>query len=404
MEPSPIEEPSSKKARALARLRRCHTTVESAKQGRVLRAMTYCPSEPPPGHTLPDRQVQTAITPIATAEGPHYLVEHTVQLPTLAHFQYFWDRPQFRALGTEVFADTKEISESVAAFRAASDAMVGRAFARAFVVAVADGGTPRTAALFAVGTDAPTVHSIDPEMRREWLVGAGGQAPAPDRLPSLLAQPGCAGRLHCHRLRVEEWIESALGNSPSSSSSGGSSVSGLGADATLVVVAVHSHVRLDAYVPALRQRLGYPHTVVVAMPCCVDQSMEMEAPPAPEAEFPNAPGLAAASGSGGGSGGEALLPEAAAAAVGDVVGDGWARTARKKRGGKGAKKRRLVQPTREYNDYGVHSNERVVRVFVLSAGGSEATAEIPLPAGLSVSVSDTQGRSEGTEPQSANSS
>jgi len=99
MEPSPDKEAVTKKMRALARLRRCHTTVEPAKQGRLLKVRTYCPSEPPPGQTLPDRQVQTDLTTIATPEGAHYLVEHTIRMPTLEHFQYFWDRPQFRMLG-----------------------------------------------------------------------------------------------------------------------------------------------------------------------------------------------------------------------------------------------------------------------------------------------------------------
>jgi hypothetical protein len=155
-------------------------------------------------------------------------------------------------------------------------------------------------------------------------------------------------------------------------------------DATLVVVAVHSHVKLDAYVPLLRQKLGHPHTVLVAMPCCVDQSME--APLAPEAGNSSAPGLAAATG-GSASGTEAPLPGAAAAAASNVTG-GWTRTARKKRGGQGAKKRRLVHPTREYHDYGVHSNERVVRVFVLRAGGEEAAAEAAAAAAVEASAEE----------------
>jgi len=388
MEPSPDKEAVTKKMRALARLRRCHTTVEPAKQGRLLKVRTYCPSEPPPGQTLPDRQVQTDLTTIATPEGAHYLVEHTIRMPTLEHFQYFWDRPQFRMLGTEVFADTKEISESVAAYRAALDAMVGRNFGSASVVVVADGGTPRTAALFAVGTDAPKIHSIDPEMRREWLLSADEETlSAPEHLPTLLILPKYACRLQCHRLRVEDWIENTFGAdaiSPTGSKNeGGVSSSGTfgaqDADATLVVVAVHSHVKLDAYVPALRHKLDYPHTIVVTMPCCVDQSMEIKAPLASRSQAPGTPVTAAAASELPVANG---LENATAAAGSDNVGAGWAQTVQESRRSNRAKKRRLMAPTREYHDYGVHSRERVIRVFNLEAGDDMGIEEPTAPGEL----------------------
>lgn len=384
MEPSRNVEVITKKTRALARLRRCHTTVEPAKQGRLLKVRTYCPSEPPPGETLPDRQVETAMTTIATPEGAHYLVEHTIRMPTLEHFQYFWDRPQFRMLGTEVFADTKEISESIAAYRAALDAMSGRNFATASVVVVADGGTPRTAALFAVSTDAPVVHSIDPEMRREWLLtGADEQAPATEHLPSLLAQPEYARRLRCHRSRVEDWMENTFDADASSrcnSKSEGSIVSSgnfgaQDANATLVVVAVHSHVKLDAYVPALRHRLGYPHTVVVTMPCCVDQSMEIKAPKSHAFDIPLTSAAAATSENSASN----VHGNASEAAGVNIVGAGWAQSPLESRRSNRAKKRRLVAPTREYHDYGVHSKERVVRVFILEAGDVAGIQERTAP-------------------------
>ena len=127
---------------ALAKLRRCQTLVDSTRQGSVLRLRTYVPSAPPPGHRLAEQLVTTAITRVAPAAaatiakaaagasagagagaelaGPcDFVVEHTVRQPTLEHVQYFWDRPSFRGLGTDVFADVKEITESVAAYRAA---------------------------------------------------------------------------------------------------------------------------------------------------------------------------------------------------------------------------------------------------------------------------------------------
>ena len=73
----------------------------------MLRIRTFVPSSPPPGATLPDRQVQTTITNVAAEDGDGFLVENRVRLPTLDHLQWFWDRQLFHTLGTEVFADTK---------------------------------------------------------------------------------------------------------------------------------------------------------------------------------------------------------------------------------------------------------------------------------------------------------
>jgi hypothetical protein len=44
---------------------------------------------------------------------------NSLSLSLSACVRYFWEREAFRSLGTEVFADTKEITESVGAFRAA---------------------------------------------------------------------------------------------------------------------------------------------------------------------------------------------------------------------------------------------------------------------------------------------
>ena len=71
--------------------------------------------------------------------------------------------------------------------------------------------------------------------------------------------------LHCHRMRVEDWLKGAFNDANCSDEK----------ERVLVVVAVHSHVRLDNYVPMLRSKLGFPRTVIVVVPCCVDQSMEI---------------------------------------------------------------------------------------------------------------------------------
>lgn len=463
----------TKKDRHQEKLRRCQTLVESKNRGATMLIRTYVPTQPPPGQTLPDRQVQTSISSTVNAtpgepgdevdekETQHYIVEHRVAMPTLEHVQYFWDREAFRSLGVEVFADTKEITESVSAFRAALKAVqrVGVEDSRmltedvwenCLVVVVADGGTPRTAALFATGTSAPEVHSIDPEMRRDWLVtptsagmepksglvvgeGSPPTEPASGSDPSkpppeLLRKPGISSRLHCHRSTVEDWLlcgpslngataevkeEEEVPSSNDGANAGLAPRAETGKEVgLLLVVAVHSHVRLDDYVPALRKRTNHPRTLIVTIPCCVDQSLE-ETPPG---------GVTTPAVSTGGGGGAAEvnhstshpskrkdmpmhekslraavsngsnvvkvegLPEpgrrqrkeekaseqqatttAAAATREEVAGAGWANKKARPRG-KGTRKRHLAVPIEEFHDYAVFSPHRVVRVFDLASG------------------------------------
>jgi len=161
---------------------------------------------------------------------------------------------------------------------------------------------------------------------------------------------------------------------------------------------------LRRYVPQLRARLGLPHTVVVALPCCVDQSLE--ASPAaltPEElafreknwawQAAKAAGRAAEAGAGAaaedaaapGAAAPAAHKEAAApaAVVGAAAqfpaqataqspGAGWVKARAKQR------RARLVKPASEYNDFGVHSNERTVRVFVLGSDGGAKEDDGPL--------------------------
>lgn len=153
---------------------------------------------------------------------------------------------------------------------------------------------------------------------------------------------------------------------------------------------------LRRYVPQLRARLGLPHTVVVALPCCVDQSLE--ASPAaltPEElafreknwawQAAKAAGQAAEAGAGAAAEDAAAHKEAAApaAVVGAAAqfpaqataqspGAGWVKARAKQR------RARLVKPASEYNDFGVHSNERTVRVFVLGSDGGAKEDDGPL--------------------------
>ena len=54
--------PSAKKQmKQLKRLRRIQTAVDTAAQGNTILIRTFVPSVPPPGKTLPGRQIQTTM-------------------------------------------------------------------------------------------------------------------------------------------------------------------------------------------------------------------------------------------------------------------------------------------------------------------------------------------------------
>jgi hypothetical protein len=313
------EKESMSSEKELKQLKRCQTIVGTLKRATVLSIKTFVPSVAPPGHTLPDRQVQTSISDHVEESGKKaFVVKHTICLPHLGHIQFFWSNPKLRDLGTEVFADVKEITESAGAFRASADAVGGRQdgsldaiWGKCLIVVVADGGTPRTASMFAALTNAPEIHSVDPAMRQEWVQTTSVHTEVEEQvagrpLPDLLSTYG--SRLHCHRSRIEDWLESC-------------DLVTEGRE-TLLVVAVHSHVFLDRYVPLLRGKVGGLRTVVVTIPCCVDQSME--------------------------------VPNSSITSQADV-GVGW--TAQRKR------KRNLILPVKEFHDYGIHSNHRIIRIF-----------------------------------------
>jgi hypothetical protein len=142
-------------------------------------------------------------------------------------------------LRLELFPNAKEICESMAAFDAVASHVHsefrqgGAIFSDPEVrlVAVGDGSSPRTAALFAHRTRW-TCHSVDPQLRDKgkWQ---------------------CIDRLSLHRVRVEEFR--------------------LGPCKLAVIAAVHSHARLEAAVAACSEA---ERLVVVAIPCCVKQHLD----------------------------------------------------------------------------------------------------------------------------------
>ena len=130
-------------------------------------------------------------------------------------------------LGRDMFPNGKEITESMAAFRAVMKYAGVSYDDDVTIVAVGDGHTPRTGALFAFRTKW-ICHSIDPNLRDQvWDVK----------------------RLTCHRARLEDVrIESEV---------------------PVVVVAVHSHAPLHCCFESIKA----PKMAIVEIPCCVGQVM-----------------------------------------------------------------------------------------------------------------------------------
>ena len=137
--------------------------------------------------------------------------------------------PDLHQLG--LYPNAKELTESAAAYNAL------RSKARVFdlgdpdvtLISVADGNTPRTAALFAFRSAWDCI-SIDPRLKRvTWST---------------------IERLACWKAKVEDCIHHHYHK--------------------LVIVAVHSHAPLDV----VCEKFTADQRVVVAMPCCVPQRRE----------------------------------------------------------------------------------------------------------------------------------
>lgn len=133
-------------------------------------------------------------------------------------------------LAWELFPNTKEITESCAAYAAVRRHLwrynyrPGDKDIR--LIAVGDGSTPRTAAMFACRT-AWDCHSVDPNLRTQTSRWSPIQ------------------RLTMHRKRIEEM--------------------NFKDDRPTIIVAVHSHAKLPESVQAVHSS----RMALVAIPCCV---------------------------------------------------------------------------------------------------------------------------------------
>ena len=147
--------------------------------------------------------------------------------PKLNHLDWFLAHSRAADL-LPLFPNAKEVTESVAAYRAVQRSAAYRLSDRNVSVAViADGHTPRTAALFALST-AWQARSIDPALSRY----AARSRPIIDRL-------------HVLPYRIEDLPPCLCGPADD-------------------IVAVHSHAPLSEAV----RRLAGRRTLVVSMPCC----------------------------------------------------------------------------------------------------------------------------------------
>ena len=125
-------------------------------------------------------------------------IKHTLD----DHVDFFWRRSKLVGRGHEMFPNVEEITESMGAYRAALRYMEEHAVpchcgGAVAVVCVADGGSPRTASLFA--TYLPqAVHSVDPAMHARYTEG--------DTVSPQLLAASKKGTLSAHACTIEEWV------------------------------------------------------------------------------------------------------------------------------------------------------------------------------------------------------
>lgn len=143
----------------------------------------------------------------------------------------------------ELFPNSKEVTESFAAHRAAR--LITAKWCRLdnpemCVIAVGDGGTPRTAATFALRSKWDC-HSVDPLLghKTRW-----------ERIE----------RLHLHRCKVEECDPAAIGK-----------------HSFTLLCCVHSHANFEAAV-RLARKVTTQHLAAIVMPCCVVQELNGQPP------------------------------------------------------------------------------------------------------------------------------
>ena len=207
-------------------------------------------------HQKREEPISSSVTEAAAGE---WVVETVVKHTLDDHLDWFWHRPQLVAMGRDMFPNVKEITESVSAFRAAvryvEEHMGGEAApcytpGAMEVVCVADGGSPRTASLFA--TYLPQqVHSVDPAMHARYIAAGG--------VPAELLSQYKKGGVTAYACTIEEWVRRL----PPPAA----------AVQCVLVVAVHSHALLEDYIPQVRMHFRECRVLLLATPCCVEQRL-----------------------------------------------------------------------------------------------------------------------------------
>jgi hypothetical protein len=144
-----------------------------------------------------------------------------------------------------IFPNAKEVTESFGAYHAVRKHLPHLAFKDPSVtmIAVGDGCTPRTGSTFALRS-AWTCHSVDPACHETSKRG-------PQHRPASHGW-GAIRRLTVHAKRIEDVYLHARG--------------------PVVIVAVHSHARLEA---AVQSVCSGSSLSVIAMPCCKPQRLHV---------------------------------------------------------------------------------------------------------------------------------
>ena len=151
---------------------------------------------------------------------------------------------------------------------------------------------------------------------------------------------------------------------------------------------MHSHVRLSVYIPQLRALAPASRAVVVAIPCCLDQSLWAHRPLPAEAaaareSAENGAEKSAKTATGKGAvvdAGVAEVERKSAAGAGDgavEVRQGTAEVVVRQPGSKrtdGGGEGKLVplRPLLDVLDWGIHAKDRRVRVWLLQPGDATA--------------------------------
>jgi len=170
----------------------------------------------------------------------HETVKIIIKKQQSTYIDWFWNLLRtncvMRDLLIEVFPNTKEQSESVAALLQYRKHSQTAAAHKTGVIVVADGTTPRTGLLFAL-EEARWVLSVDPLMHSRWVESSSG-------LPSNLRAFNC--KIEDANLEILDWenIEN------------------------LVIVAVHAHVAFECYLHTLIS-IKKLNVTIIAIPCCI---------------------------------------------------------------------------------------------------------------------------------------